>query len=462
MEKISYTYPAAPTLPALPAGAKILFANMPADGHFNPLTGLAMHLKSIGHDVRWYSAATYAGKIKKLNIPYFPFVKAKEVNGHNIDESFPERTKYKSQLKKLKYDLVHFFILRSEEYFADLQEIHRVFPFDVLIADSCFTAIPMVKDKMQVPVLAIGIIPLPETSKDLAPSGLGMTPAQGYFGKRKQDVLRFVADNILFRWPNKVMRELLNKHQIKVEGNLFDVLIRKSSLVLQIGAPGFDYKRSDMSENVRYVGALLPYQATGGKTQWFNEKLLHYEKVILVTQGTVEKDVEKIIVPTLEAFKNTSHLVIATTGGSNTAALRERYPQANILIEDFIPFNDVMPYADVYVTNGGYGGVMLSVKNKLPMVVAGVNEGKNEINARVGYFKLGINLKTEHPTPRQVQQAVQAVLGGDIYSRQLHKLSTELSHYNPLKLCAAYVSQIVAANSRGQKQHNNRQQRIEN
>jgi UDP:flavonoid glycosyltransferase YjiC (YdhE family) len=56
--------------------------------------------------------------------------------------------------------------------------------------------------------------------------------------------------------------------------------------------------------------------------------------VILVTQGTVEKDVTKIIEPTLEAFKNTNYLVIATTGGSKTAALKTKYPQENFIIED--------------------------------------------------------------------------------------------------------------------------------
>ena len=31
---------------------KILFATVPADGHFNPLTGITMHLKATGHEVR--------------------------------------------------------------------------------------------------------------------------------------------------------------------------------------------------------------------------------------------------------------------------------------------------------------------------------------------------------------------------------------------------------------------------
>ncbi len=56
-----------------------------------------------------------------------------------------------------------------------------------------------------------------------------------------------------------------------------------------------------------------------------------------------------------------------------------------------------MPYADVYVTNGGMGGVTLSIQNNLPMVTAGVHEAKNEICARVGYFNLGMNLKPRDP-----------------------------------------------------------------
>jgi UDP:flavonoid glycosyltransferase YjiC (YdhE family) len=35
--------------------ARFLFATLPADGHFKPLTGLAVHLRDLGHDVRWYT-----------------------------------------------------------------------------------------------------------------------------------------------------------------------------------------------------------------------------------------------------------------------------------------------------------------------------------------------------------------------------------------------------------------------
>src|SRR5215213_5378130 len=55
-------------LNAIKPGTKILFANFPADGHFNPLTGLAAHLKKIGCDVRWYTSDRYQAKIERLGI----------------------------------------------------------------------------------------------------------------------------------------------------------------------------------------------------------------------------------------------------------------------------------------------------------------------------------------------------------------------------------------------------------
>jgi MGT family glycosyltransferase len=435
---------------SLKPGTKILFATFPADGHFNPLTGIAMHLKNIGCDVRWYTSQTYAQKIESLGIPFYGLKKALDVSANvDIDAIFPERKKHKGQIAKLKFDMINAFILRSPEYYEDIQEIYYDFPFDVMIADITFGAIPFVKEKMNIPVIGVDVIPLPETSKDLPPAGLGMTPTNSFFGRLKQDVLRFIADNVLFAKPTKVMSRVLGEYGIDTNGsNIFDIMVKKSTLVLQSGTPGFEYTRSDLSKHVHFVGPLLPYSKLKERKKWFHEKLGQYGKVILVTQGTVEKDIDKLLIPTLEAFKNSDRLVIVTTGGSQTQELRNRYPQPNIIIEDFIPFDDVMPFADVYVTNGGYGGVLLSIQHKLPMVVAGVHEGKLEINARVGYFKLGINLKTETPSVPQLKKAVEEVLANDIYHNKVKQLSEEFKQYNPNELSAQYVASLLKNTSR--------------
>jgi UDP:flavonoid glycosyltransferase YjiC (YdhE family) len=55
---------------------KMLFATMPFDGHFNPLTGVAMQPKAAGYYVRWYAGPSYAAKLARLGIPHFPFQRA--------------------------------------------------------------------------------------------------------------------------------------------------------------------------------------------------------------------------------------------------------------------------------------------------------------------------------------------------------------------------------------------------
>jgi MGT family glycosyltransferase len=425
-------------------GTKVLFANVPADGHFNPLTGLAVHLKKAGCDVRWYTAKKYKAKVERLGIPFYNLKKAFDISAStDLDELFPERKKYKNQVAKLKFDMINVFILRSPEYYSDIQEIYRQFEFEVLIADITFGGIPFVKEKMNIPVIAVSVVPLPETSKDLPPSGLGLTPSSTLPGKIKQRLLHFIADTVLFAKPTKVMRELLAEHGIDAgNANIFDILIRKSNLVLQSGTPGFEYSRTDMSKHVHFAGPLLPY-SKHSQERWYHEKLRRYDKVLLVTQGTIERDTDKLLIPTLEAFKNSDCLVIVTTGRSQTEELRKKYPQENIIIEDFIPFDDVMPYADVYITNGGYGGVLLSIQNQLPMVVAGVHEGKNEINARVGYFKLGINLRTEKPSVLQLRKAVEEILSNDSYAQNVKQLSEEFMKYNAGEICQAHVHSLV-------------------
>jgi UDP:flavonoid glycosyltransferase YjiC (YdhE family) len=298
---------------------------------------------------------------------------------------------------------------------------------------------------MKIPVISIGVLPLTETSRDLPPAGLGLTPSGGFFGRTKESLLRLVADKVLFRKPTRVMTDLLNSHNIQTDGsNVFDILVRKSTLLLQSGTPGFEYNRSDLGKNIRFIGALLPHTTKKDVQPWFDEKLTQFSKIILVTQGTVERDISKLLVPTLEAFKDSEYLIVATTGGSRTKELREKYAGDNVIIEDFIPFADIMPYVDVYVTNGGYGGVMLSIENKLPMVVAGIHEGKNEINARVGYFKLGVNLHTETPTIVQIKNGVEKILHDNTYYHHVKKLSSEFAMYNPNELCARYVEEVLS------------------
>lgn len=89
------------------AGKKILFACVPGDGHFNPLTGLALHLQSLGCDVRWYASAYYAKKLAGMELLHYPFTKAMDIPTEKIDEVFPQRKKIRYLIARLNFDMIN-------------------------------------------------------------------------------------------------------------------------------------------------------------------------------------------------------------------------------------------------------------------------------------------------------------------------------------------------------------------
>jgi MGT family glycosyltransferase len=405
-------------------GKKILFANVPTDGHFDPLTGLAKHLQHNGCDVRWYTSEMFSKKLERLQILHYPFVKAKDLNGKNLHSEIPDIANAEGGNKGKLY-LKHLFIDRATEYFEDIKDIYDKFPFDVLITDNMFSAMPFVRYMLHVPVVSIGVVPLLEDSIDVAPAGRALPPAEN-------DEVRFAYQE-LYKQKYSSIAELieqyradLKKYHITVKGSfVFDTLVKEANIHLQIGIPQLEYPRRDLGKNVTFIGALRPYRVVSGKARWFDSKLREYSKVILVTQGTVEGNTSKILEPAIAAFAGTDSLIIATTGGSGTAQLRDKYTGKNVIIEDHITFDDVMPYVSVFITNGGYGGTIMSIMHGVPMVMAGIHELKNEVCARIAYVGIGIDLKTETPTPDAIFEAAQRILTDFSYKERVLKTRDE-------------------------------------
>jgi MGT family glycosyltransferase len=424
-------------------GKKILFATVPASGHVNPLTGLAKYLQQQGCDVRWYTSGIFEKKITDLQIPFYKFVKAADINQENLDTLFPERKEIADPGMKMDFDLLNLFAKRGEEYLSDIAEIHGSFPFVLMISDSMFTGIPLVKHVLNIPVVSIGIIPLPTDSAALAPYGLAMPPATNDAELNQYAELKELMKNVIFKQSLDYQSNTLAKLSIPHDrAMLFDLLIKQSNLCLQIGSPSFEYYRSSLYNNIVFVGALLPFVNTESTEKWFDPRLKIYKKILLVTHGTVEKDSSKLLTPTLEAFNESDVLVVATTGGNGTAELKKKFNAPNVIIEDFIPFADIMPHADVYVTNGGYGGTILSIQYNLPMVAAGIHEGKNEVCARIAYFKLGINLLTETPAAENIRDAVKEVLNNTFYKENLVRLSEEMNSIHSEERCAELIAKL--------------------
>jgi UDP:flavonoid glycosyltransferase YjiC (YdhE family) len=420
---------------------KILFATMPFDGHFNPLTGVAMHLKAAGHDVRWYAGPNYTAKLEKLGIPHFPFQRATEINQDNIGELFPERARLRGPAL-IRFEARHIFVDNTENFYEDVREIDASFPFEALFCDSAFYAMKLVKEKLGKRVCAFEVGLSLETSKDVPPNFVGLQPAKNALGSLIHQGMRAVMERMVMGESKGVYNDMLAAHGLEpIEGSLFDVSYRSPDVVFLSGVPGFAYPRRDPNPKVKFVGPLLPFRSVTAKTFPQMEKLEKYKRVILISQGTVDnKDPDKLIVPALDALKDTDSLLVVATGHSKTENLRKSYPQDNIIIEDFIDFDFMLDHADLFICNGGYGSVLISLSKGVPVLAAGIREGKNDINAHVDYFGVGIDLRTESPKPGDIRRGAERLLNEPCWKQSVARLKEELSGYHPNELIDAYLS----------------------
>jgi UDP:flavonoid glycosyltransferase YjiC (YdhE family) len=420
---------------------KFLFATMPFDGHFNPLTTIAMHLSAQGHDVRWYAGPSYASKLSDLGIPHVPFKRAREVSGENIAELFPERAGLKGP-KLLSFDLEQVFVANVEHHYHDILEARETFPFDALVCDPGFYAAHLISAKLNPRVYTVGVGPLVGLSGE-PPPFFGLKPARTIVDKLVHRVARALL--------NSTMRQGVKTYNrvLAIEGlppvtvaDFFELTRRCATYYFQSGVPGFEYPRRSLPANVRFVGPLLPYKVAMRQLPFeLEQKLQRYRSVIVVSQGTVDNtDAEKLFVPALDALKGGSHLVVATTGGKNTAELRRRYPEENVVVEDFVDFGLLFGQTDLFICNGGYGSILLALSNGVPVLSAGVREGKNDINARVDYFGFGIDLKTERPTPTKIAKGVTRILADKRFSQNVARVRAEFETYRPLDLIDGFIS----------------------
>ncbi len=419
---------------------KILFATMPVDGHFNPLTGIAMHFKNLGHDVRWYTSNTYKKKLSNMNIILYPFLKAREVNSENLYQIYPEAVDMKG-IKAIKFAWEKVFLDNIGNHFEDIHEIYRnKFQFDVFFCDAALYVLQMVSEIIKTPVFVIGPSPFTATSKDTPPNFVGLTPAKTALGKKLHILMRLMMDRMVFTEGMKkfnTMRE--NQGLPPYTGTFWNIPVEFSKLYFQSGVPEFEYYRSDLSPNIRFVGSLQPYMNHEKSIYKKIEKNGQFEKVILISQGTVDnKDQNKLIIPSLDALRESNYQLIVATGGVNTEGLRKKYDQPNIIVEDYIDFKSVLSFTDLYITNGGYGGVIMSLANGVPLLCAGITAGKNDVNAHIRYFKLGVDLKTDKPSANKIKKGVIEVLSNGS-SENAKKLQSILKTYNPNKLIESYV-----------------------
>ena len=429
--------------------SRFLFGSNPFSGHVRPGLPIARELVARGHEVVWYTGGRFRAMVEATGARHVAPTAAVDFDEADLEATFPGRAATRAGIPQLKFDVRHLFLDPVVDQVHDMQALLAEESFDAIVVESTFLAGAYLSELTGIDVAVYGITPLTGRSRDTAPTGLGMTPLSGPLGRVRNRVLHDLIEKVVFGPEQRraqSVRAALGLPRSDVF--FFDTGLLTVPLFIHGTVPEFEYPRTDLPSTVHFVGALLPgTPGTAPLPAWWDE-LDGDRPVVLVTQGTVKVDPDHLLHPAIEGLAGEDVLVVGTTGGAEPSELLRRHDAANVRLERFIPFEDLLPYVDVVVTNGGYGGTQQALAHGIPVVVAGVTEGKIEIAARVRWAGVGIDLRTDSASAEQVRTAVRRVLADPSYRDRARNLAERYAAHDAARSAADLVEGLVRTSGR--------------
>ncbi|HLT61901.1 MAG TPA: glycosyltransferase [Microlunatus sp.] len=407
----------------------LLLCSTSAHGHVAPLLPIARELVRTGFRVRFLTGSAFRGAVERTGAEFHPLPEPADIDDTDLNGRFPGRAEL-SGAALMKHDLTEIFLAPAGAQLAAVRAAVAAEPTDAVLTEPLFLggcAFLLGRSGTDPRVLVAGTLPLSLSSRDTAPFGLGLPPWPRPVNRLRNALLRLVAEKIIFGSVQQLsdarMRELTGRG---LPGFLMN-WPAWADAVVQFSVPGFEYPRSDLSDRVHFVGPLsLPTTDSGPLPEWWPE-LDRNRPVIVVNQGTVANDdYDQLIAPALTALRDLDALVVVTTGGRPVETLPHPLPP-NVRAATFLPFGELLPKANLMITNGGYGGVHAALRHGVPLVAAGATEDKIEVGARIGYTGVGIDLATNAPTPGQLRRAVDKVLGDPRYAEAAARIGAEIA-----------------------------------
>ncbi len=425
--------------------SRILMASMQYTGHVAPGLPLARKLVARGHEVHWYTGSKFQQKVEATGATYIPMSADNDYDDANLDAKFPQRSALKG-IAQLKFDIKHVFADSAKGFVADLSAVIPDLQPDVMLVDSAFTAALPLRHKFGLPLVFYGMLPITLTSVDTAPFGLGILPGSGPLARLRNRALHWVVNNLLFGDINRYSRERLAELGVPVttRQTIFDSP-HGADLYLQLTDETFEYPRSDAPPQLRFIGPVLPdLSGDHALPAWWPEVVESSKPVVHVTQGTLATNSEELIVPTLQALADEDVLVVVSMGGKPVESLKLDPLPANVRVASFLPYGALLPHVDLYITNGGYGGVHTALAHGIPLIVAGASEDKPEVANRVAWSGVGINLKTGRPKPAQIKTAVRRALSDPAFAERARQMQARLLNHDAPTEAACAIEALIA------------------
>ncbi|KAH7135333.1 hypothetical protein B0J11DRAFT_564695 [Dendryphion nanum] len=440
----------------------LFFTSITHWSHFEKIAAIAVELATLGYPITFLTGRDYEGHVKNLhpNIKFSPFpgpsglMAPEDIKTWLSMPPGPEQETFAVNAVMIQSTPNQHEALQAE--FSKLRAKYEDSKPIILLSDqTALGALPVRRGARGIrPDTSIGIsmAPLCLQSNDTQPFRSGKLPLVGPDARAKHWAAHLESQKEPHNKDTaEALERLLQKMgatDYKVPG-YYQILNIAFDMLLTLGIPEFEFPRSDVTTKIRYYGAFDKVGRPDGDSlpSWWDDiakAKKEGKKIIVVSQGTVAPVLSEIVLPTLAVLKDRDDvLVIASTVTVEPEDVSGLVVPENARVAKFIPYDILLPLADVLVSNGGYGAVQHALRLGIPMVVSGIGQDKATTNSIVQWSGVGLNLEVREPGAKKIGDAVGKVLADGSFKKKAMELSKHYKKYSVGKVFDKAVQDAV-------------------
>lgn len=407
-------------------------------GHLRPVISLSRGLIERGYDVTVISASSAREKVQAIGAQFVPLGGVADFDDNTAAEQAAMLKTGKSNRPVL--DLANEYV---DAMPIQVDAIRKALQTNsVIVSEIMFFGSHVINlgSDIGAPWIALGITPfVMRVSKS---QGLDLDPSNSEHHRRKA----------MDEYVEKVLlQKAIKNHSAMLErlgaSALPDTVLLEygyvtSNKALQLCPPSLEPPRVKLPEQFVFAGSVRHPRSTANYPSWWSE--LKGKRVIGVSQGTYALDYDQLMIPTIMALKDEDVLTVAILGKRN-ATLDIEVPK-NCRVIDFLPYDELLPYCECFVYNGGYGGLQHCLMNGTPIIIGGDSEDKIFVSMRAKFAGIAIVLPSANPSEEDILQAVRAIHDDSSFRERALAVKMESDKLNPLDILEDSILEL----------HNNR------
>ena len=310
-------------------------------------------------------------------------------------------------------------------------------PADVLVADFVLVGALVAAEAVGVPTAALFHALSPRPIPGSPPYGPGWLPAVSLAGRLRDATGTFVVNRLYAQEALPSLnqaRTRLGMPPLRWYFTQYD----RTTRVVALMSPHFDFPSQEMPPNVRLVGTPLDEVKLAPWTPpWSTAER---QPRLLVSLSTLNQGQTPLMERILTALASLPVRAVVTLGPALAAS--QFTPPSNVTLETFVPHGAVLPHVDAMVTQCGLGTVMKALAHGVPLVCIPLVGDQPDNAARVVVCGAGLRVPADAPHSR-IREAIQRVVTDPSFRHAAQQLATKMAGEDPVQAAADEIVSLT-------------------